>query len=97
MNALFFLLVVAQVLDAYTTVLALKKPGNYEANPLLKMLMDKIGVKEALLLVKVVSCAIVWLGVLHIMGQGYPWIAYGLLVAATVLYALVAYRNWKLR
>lgn len=75
----------------------MKRPGNYEANPYMKKLMDAIGVKEALFLVKVASCAIVWFGVLHIMGQGYPRLAYGLLAAATALYALVAYRNWKLR
>lgn len=93
LNLLFAALVIAQVLDAYTTIEALKRPGNYEANPALKWLMDKIGVKEALLLVKVASCAIVWLGVLSIMEQGYPRLGYGLLAGAIAAYALVAYQN----
>ena len=97
MTFLFALLIAVQIADAVTTVQALKRPGNYEANPALKWLMDKIGVKEALFLVKVASCAVVWVGVLNIMAQGYPRLGYGLLAAATALYALVAYRNWKLR
>jgi hypothetical protein len=97
MELLFALLILAQVLDAHTTILALQKPGNYEANKAIKWLMDRLGVKEALLFVKVASCAIVWFGVLHILGLGYPRLAYGLLGAATAMYSLVAWQNWKLR
>ena len=97
MTLLFALLIAAQIADAYTTLEALKRPGVYEANPFMRKLMDKIGVKEALLLVKVASCAVVWVGVLNIMAQAYPRLGYGLLGAATGLYALIAWQNWKLR
>ena len=97
MIGLFILLIAAQIADAYTTLQALKRPGVYEANPFLRKIMDAIGVKEALLLVKVASCVVVWFGVMYLEAQGHGQLATGLLVAACALYALIAYRNWKLR
>lgn len=96
MTALFVLLVVLQVADAWSTLKALKRPGNYEANPAMKWLMDKIGVKEALLFTKVAACSVVWLGVMSLDGQGHGQLATGLLVATCALYAWVIKNNLSL-
>lgn len=93
----FLALLFAQVLDAWTTVQALKRPGRYEANRALRWLADKIGVGEALFLAKAASCAVIWVAVLNILAQGYPRLGYGLLGGATALYLLIAYQNHKLR
>lgn len=55
----FVLTALLQAADVYTTLRALKLGGR-EANPLIKRLMDAIGVKEALLLVKIAALIPLW-------------------------------------
>lgn len=50
----FVILVALQLADIYTTLRAIKLGGR-EANPVIKRLMDAIGVKEALLLAKIAA------------------------------------------
>lgn len=50
MNPLY-LLIALQVADIVTTIIALNGPA-HESNPILKKLMDKIGIVPALVLVK---------------------------------------------
>jgi len=42
----------ASLLDALTTIYALRQPGMQEANPVMRWVMNRIGVVAALLLVK---------------------------------------------
>lgn len=95
MTALFILLVILQALDAWTTIQALKRPGLVESNKFLAWLIDKIGLKEALLLVKVASCAIVWIGVMNLFGMGHRQLAFALLGGGCAFYAAVVWNNWK--
>lgn len=48
----FSALVLASLLDALTTIYALRQPGMREANPALRWAMDKIGVVPALVGIK---------------------------------------------
>jgi len=48
------------LLDMATTVKALKRPGAAEANPIMRKLMDRIGVVPALLLFKTALIAGLW-------------------------------------
>jgi hypothetical protein len=58
----FSVLVVLQILDAWTTYIGLKlsSGGVKEANPVLRGLFKKIGVKESLFLVKAGLLAYLW-------------------------------------
>ena len=93
MTALFVLLVALQVADAWSTLKALKRPGNYEANPVMRKLMDAIGVTEALVLLKVASCVAIWWAVMSLPAD----IGAVLLLAACALYAWVIHNNLKHR
>ena len=96
MKALFLLLVALQIADAWTTIQALKRPGNFEANKFMRKLMDAIGVKEALFFVKVAGCTVVWVCIMALVSQGQRQLAAGLLGAACALYAWVVYNNYRL-
>lgn len=54
-----YLLILLQVADIVTTIIALQGPA-HESNPVLKKLMDKIGVLPALLIVKGLAIAFFW-------------------------------------
>lgn len=56
---IFTLFLLTQILDAVSTTLALKKPNVVESNPLLKWLMDRLGIVPALVLSKIVAVLIV--------------------------------------
>ena len=56
---MIYILIVLQVLDAVSTVIALDG-GGHEVNPILKKIMDKIGVIPALVLVKGAAVAFFW-------------------------------------
>lgn len=49
---ILYLLILLQVLDLLTTVIALRNPKLTEGNGILKPLFDKLGVLPALLLIK---------------------------------------------
>ena len=50
----FALLVLASLLDAATTVYALRQSGTREANPVMRWVMGKLGTVPALLVIKAV-------------------------------------------
>lgn len=54
------ILLVLQVLDIISTVLALRRPGVVEANPLLAPLFKRFGALPVLLVVKSAVCALLW-------------------------------------
>ena len=80
----FVLTALLQAADVYTTLRALKLGGR-EANPLIKRLMDAIGVKEALLLVKIVALIPLWVWVDRIPTEAWA--------AVTALYGWVLWHN----
>ena len=53
---LFAIVVILQGLDAWSTALALKKPGIIEGNKLVAWMMNRIGVLPALLIIKTLFC-----------------------------------------
>lgn len=55
-------LVAASLLDALTTVYALKQPNMREANPVMRRAMDRLGIVPALLVVKAVPLALMFYG-----------------------------------
>ena len=55
---IFTLFLLTQTLDVVSTTLALKKPNVVESNPLLKWLMDRLGIVPALVLSKIVAVLI---------------------------------------
>lgn len=55
---IFSLFLLTQILDVVSTILALKRPNVVEKNPLLRWLMEKIGIVPALILTKVVAVLI---------------------------------------
>ena len=55
----FYLLILLQLADVITTIIALERPA-HEANPLLKKIMDAIGIIPALVLVKGGFVAFLW-------------------------------------
>jgi len=48
----FAALVLASLADALTTIYALRQPGMRESNPVMRWVMDKLGIVPALALVK---------------------------------------------
>lgn len=84
---LFGLLCILQVLDVYSTVMVIKN-GGYEANPILKFLMNQFGVVPALVTVKVIFIFAVYLFL------DYEYIK-ELLIAINFVYALVVINNFK--
>ena len=87
MNALILVLIL-QVLDVVTTIVALQREGLVEGNPYIKKLMDKIGVFPALLLIKGVFIAfLLW---------AYPLVPEPVLWVLAAFYVWVIYNNVKL-
>lgn len=80
----FSVLAALQLGDVYTTLRALKLGGR-EANPVIKRLMDAIGVKEALLLAKIAALVPLWVWVDRIPTEAW--------VAITALYGWVLWNN----
>jgi hypothetical protein len=78
MNPLY-IFIALQVLDIISTVIALQDPA-HEANPVMKKIMDTLGVVPALVLVK---CAVV----------GFLWY-YQALIPAEVFWALSGFYVW---
>lgn len=79
----FYLLIVLQVADVITTIIALDGPA-HEANPLLSWLMDRLGVVPTLVMVKGTAISFFWyyqdqLPVALMWGlcAFYLWIVYG--------------------
>lgn len=88
---LLLIFIILQVLDIYTTLEALKKPGNQEGNKLLKWLMDKTYPFVALAGIKlVVSLAMVWATVC----TDFDWWTY-VLIAVNLFYIWVVGSNSK--
>ena len=87
MNALILVLIL-QVLDIITTMVALQREGLAEGNPYIKKLMDKIGVIPALLLIKGAFIAfLLW---------AYPLVPEPVLWMLAAFYVWVIYNNVKL-
>ena len=79
---LIYIFIALQVLDAVSTVIALDG-GGHEVNPILKKIMDKIGVIPALVLVKGAAFAFFWYyqellpdPLVLLLCLGYVWILY---------------------
>lgn len=79
---LIYIFIALQVLDAVSTVIALDG-GGHEVNPILKKIMDKIGVIPALVLVKGAAIAFFWYyqellpdPLVLLLCLGYIWILY---------------------
>jgi hypothetical protein len=79
---LIYIFIALQVLDAVSTVIALDG-GGHEVNPILKKIMDKIGVIPALVLVKGAAIAFFWYyqellpdPLVLLLCLGYVWILY---------------------
>ena len=79
---LIYIFIALQVLDAVSTVIALDG-GGHEVNPILKKIMDKIGVIPALVLVKCAAIAFFWYyqellpdPLVLLLCLGYVWILY---------------------
>ena len=88
---LFAIVVILQVLDSYSTIRALKKPGVSEANPALAWLMGKIGIVAALVLIKGLLCVII-AAAIYWYPSGYLM---GVLVGIVVVYAAVVINNFR--
>lgn len=78
MNPLY-ILIALQVADIVTTIIALRGPA-HEANPILKKMMDLIGVVPALLLIKGAFITFLW--------------QYQALLPVELLWALCAFYVW---
>lgn len=97
LGVLLVLFIVLQGLDAWTTFRALQRPGCIEANPLVKRVMDAIGVIPALVVMKIFAIMAV--------GGGSAFVAIkfedagGLMCCALlllcVLYAYVVMQNYE--
>lgn len=83
--ALFLILVALQAADAYTTWRVLRGGGR-ELNPVLRVLMDRIGIVPALAVVKLVAVLFVGLFLLE-----HAVILLGLIA----VYVLVVWNNWQ--
>ena len=76
-------LIILQVLDLLTTVIALRNPRLTEGNGLLKPLMDRFGVLPTLIGVKVAFIGLLWqaapqvpVELLYLIAAGYCWIVF---------------------
>lgn len=67
------LLMLTKALDAFSTARRIKHIGQ-EANPLARLLMERLGVRRAIWVVFVVSCGIIMLSVILIYHwMDHPW------------------------
>lgn len=81
---LFIYLIVLQLLDGYTTIKILSSGGT-ELNPLIRKLIDSIGIAKGIILVKILAVVLGYL--LLTMGQTSP------LIFLAILYSLVVANN----
>ena len=86
-QTLFAVLVALNIVDVYTTARALAL-GAREANPVMRKLMDRLGIVPALLLSKAVALGILWWQIDH------PWMPY-VLSALCALYVYVVANNMR--
>ena len=90
MIALAILLTVLQVVDGWLTYQIVKHGGS-ESNPLITEIIERIGMYQALLVVKAGAAGLVWLLVFLPTGnETWQWIALSVLSAA---YLWVAWHN----
>lgn len=87
-KVLFLLFIGLQMLDIYSTRKALDKQGVYEANPIMRFLMNRMGVDAALVLVKVVGVAVFF----YYLDSISPWV----FIILNIIYAVVVYNNLRL-
>jgi hypothetical protein len=85
---LFVVLVILQGLDIWTTKTILDNGGK-ELNPVMRFLMEKIGVMKALFLMKIMLVIVVGYGVFT------STLSLILLGLVCILYAIVVASNWK--
>jgi hypothetical protein len=83
----FYALVLLQILDLVSTVIALRNPKLKEANGPLAGLMKSIGTLPALMCVKTLAMVLIW----HHRADMGAW-----LIALCVLYAVVIVNNIRL-
>ncbi len=88
---LFAIIVILQGLDVYSTVQALKIPGNYEANKLMSWIMVKMGVIPALVLTKLTLCILLATAI-YFYSSVYLT---GVLVTTAVGYSAVVISNFR--
>lgn len=88
--ALFIIVALTQVLDALSTVSALRKPGNYEANPFMRWLFAKFGMWPTLILGKAFFLSIIGYG-LYTDTLVMPWIT----GAIIIIYSVVVINNCR--
>ena len=89
----FFIFVVLQVLDVISTHLALKRPGIMEKNPVMRRLMEAVGILPAMIAVKAVTILIV--SAVYFLT---PALRIGAAVGlgiASVFYVVVVVNNFK--
>lgn len=87
--ALALLLIALNIADAVTTYIALKRIANaVEGNPVLRFLMDKLGLMGALIAKMVVVIGATY--VAYDYGQHWPF------VVLCALYAFIVYNNLKI-
>lgn len=80
----FILLVILQVLDAYTTLVALKSGKGTEANPVMRWLFDKFGIEATLLFGKVAFIVL-----------AYYYLDWPIMAALIALYIWAVWGNFK--
>lgn len=84
---LYVLIILLQISDLITTMMALQKKGLKEANPLIQKLIDKLGLIEGLLLAKGVG--VVSAFILYQAG------ATIILLLAVLIYAAIVINNLR--
>ena len=95
---LFAAFVVLQCLDVHSTNAALQRPDVFEANPVVRWFMDKLGILSALIALKVLSISAIGAAcfVFFRMGDA-EWIMVLALLVLDVLYAVVVVKNYSRR
>jgi uncharacterized membrane protein YiaA len=89
---LLAIIIILQILDAYTTWKNLQREDRAEGNALIKTLMDKIGILPALVVVKAVMVAVLAAAILT-----YPSIYLTVSMGVIIIgYTYIVYRNYKL-
>ena len=88
LEVLIAILAVQQVLDVYTTSEALKTGRAKEVNPLVRGLMDRVGVMPALVSIKLAFMGLIW------YTQSDHWLYLAVLGWAVVFYAILLKNNF---
>jgi hypothetical protein len=85
--ALTALFVLLQVADVWTTYKCITSGKGKEANPVMKWIMDKLGLLEGLVLLKIVGTVVV-VGLLSQFIEA--------LILLNCFYSYIVYNNWKI-